>query len=176
MRTWVVSDHHFGHANIIKFEDKYGNKIRPFSCVEEHDETIISNHNNVVDPKDRVYLLGDVAISKKSIDKIGRLNGRKVLIKGNHDIFKLQDYLPYVDDVRSCKIYQEHGIIITHFPVHTGQLVKRWKLNIHGHLHQNIVESSPNHPDNRYINVCLEHTNYYPTDLDYIIKLAKSIN
>lgn len=74
-----------GHRNIITFKDDDGKLIRPFSSIEEHDETIIENHNKLVKPEDRVYFMGDIAIGRQHIQKIGRMNGRKKLIKGNHD-------------------------------------------------------------------------------------------
>ena len=80
-RTWVAADHHFGHKNILNFKDSEDNLLRGsfFKDIEEHDETLIANHNELVDPNDRVYLLGDVCISRRSLHLIGRLNGRLVL-------------------------------------------------------------------------------------------------
>ena len=104
-RTWVCADHHFGHRNILTFKDSNENLIRGalFKDIEEHDETLIRNHNELVENFDRVYLLGDVAINRRSLHLLGRLNGRLVLVKGNHDIFKLKDYLPYFDDIQIAR-------------------------------------------------------------------------
>jgi calcineurin-like phosphoesterase family protein len=170
-RTWLISDPHFGHEGIIKFLDNYGNRIRPFDSIDHHDETIINNHNALVNPEDRVYVMGDVAMARRHIQKVARLNGRKKLIKGNHDIYKLQDYTPYFEDVLAYRIYPGEGLIVSHIPVHECQLEKRFVANIHGHTHINLV---PQHgskvPDERYINVCLEHTGFKPVLLDDIIK------
>lgn len=181
-KTWFASDHHLGHANIIKFES--GRK--EFSTIEEHDDTIIERHNKLVRPEDRVYFMGDVAINRKSLPLIARMNGRKKLIKGNHDIFKLKDYLPYFEDILSYKVYVDQGLIVSHIPIYAGQMETkaRWKFNAHGHTHRNKVQLSfkaklgesvvkteggwydanGNYgwPDDRYINLCLEHTNYEP--------------
>lgn len=163
--TWVISDTHFGHRNIITFKDTYGNLMRPFSSIEEHDELIIQEHNKLVKPNDKVYHLGDVAIAKKSISQVGRLNGRKILLRGNHDIFKLRDYTPYFSDVRAYKMYPTHGVIMSHIPVHLyDSSTTRWKYNIHGHTHCNKID------DPKYINVCLEHTDFKPVNLDTILK------
>ncbi len=169
-KTWFCSDHHFGHSNILNFKDKLGKPLRSFGSIDEHDSIIIDNHNKLVKPEDRVYFMGDLAIGKKDIHKVSRMNGRKVLIKGNHDIFKLQDYIDYFDDIRSIKVYPKNGITITHIPVHTSQLEHRFKLNVHGHTHSNLITQEGSQvPDKRYLNVCLEHTNFCPVDFDYIL-------
>lgn len=76
---WVTSDTH--HANIIKYCN------RPFSSVEEMNETIIENWNKVVSKGDIVYHLGDFALGDKSLipDFIRRLTGHISFIMGNHD-------------------------------------------------------------------------------------------
>lgn len=160
-KTWVCADHHFGHPNIIKFLRDDGTPLRPFSSIEEHDEELIRRHNDLVDPSDRVYLLGDVAITRRSVSTLGRLNGRLVLVKGNHDIFKLREYLPFVDDIRSYVVQKDddgHKVIMSHVPIHPDSL-DRWGTNIHGHTHYKAVE------DPRYICVSLEHTDFKPIEV-----------
>lgn len=169
-QTWIMSDPHFGHRNIITFKDDEGNLVRPFSSAEEMDEIMIERHNKVVKPADKVYCLGDVAMNRSQIQTIGKLNGRKVLIKGNHDIFKLKDYIPYFDDIRAYKVFPEHRMIMSHIPVHTSQLEHRFKWNVHGHLHQNLVKAFDGLPDTRYINVCMEHTNFAPVNFEDLLK------
>lgn len=171
--TWFCSDHHFGHANIVKFKDNEGNIIRSFENVEEHDEYIIEQHNKLVSPHDRVYFMGDVAIAKKNIQNVGRMNGKKVLLKGNHDIFKLNDYTPYFEDIRAYKMYPTHGIIVSHIPVHLSDHNNRFKWNLHGHTHINLVKTSLYNleiTDPKYINVCLEHTEMKPVSFDWVLK------
>lgn len=168
-KTWVAADHHFGHANILTFKDENEKLIRgsTFSTLEEHDESIIAQHNALVDPNDRVYLLGDVCITRRSCHTLGRLNGRLVLVKGNHDIFRLDDYLPYVDDIRSYVVQKDHDgnkVVMSHIPVHPESL-NRWGTNIHGHLHQNKLD------DPRYVCVSLEHTDYKPIQVQEALKL-----
>lgn len=162
-KTWVAADHHFGHKNILNFMDGNGALIRGsvFKDIEDHDDTLVSNHNALVDPADRVYLLGDVAINRRSVSTLGRLNGRLVLVKGNHDIFKIREYLPFVDDIRSYVVQKtpEGGkLILSHIPVHSDCL-GRFGINIHGHLHQNKLD------DPNYICVSLEHTDYKPIEI-----------
>ena len=172
METWFCSDHHFGHRNIINFKDNEGNPLRPFDTWEEMDETLVNNHNKVVGQKDRVYFLGDVAMNRSQIRTVGRLNGRKVLIRGNHDIFKLKDYTDYFDDIRAYKIYPNHGIICSHIPVHPNQISNRFGYNVHGHLHCNFVTEKEGWKtkDKRYLNVCVEQTNYTPITFEEVLK------
>jgi calcineurin-like phosphoesterase family protein len=162
--TWFISDPHFGHSNIITFKDNEGNLIRPFTSIEEHDETIIENVNKVVKSSDRLYIMGDVAMKRVHIATVAKLNGRKKLIKGNHDIYALKDYTPYFEDILACRVYPSHGLLVTHFPVHPGQLEHRFTLNVHGHLHSNVID------DTRYRNLCLEHTNFGPVSLEQLIE------
>lgn len=170
-KTWLFGDIHFGHAKILTFKDYKGNLIRPgFKDIDHHDETIINNINALVKPEDRLYLLGDVAFNNTNLAKVGRLNGRKKLIKGNHDLQEAKDYLKYFEDILAYRTYPKSvGIIMSHIPIHTSQLEDRYKFNVHGHLHSNIVQKSGS-KDLRYINICPEHTSMKPLNLDDIIK------
>ena len=60
-RTWFTADHHFGHANIIKFTD------RPFDSVAEMDEALVENWNSVIGPDDRVFHLGDFTLGNSHV-------------------------------------------------------------------------------------------------------------
>ena len=157
---------------MIRFTDKDGKKIRPFRTIEEHDITLITNINNRVKPEDRLYFLGDVVINRRHLKMLERINGRKKLIKGNHDIFHLADYTPYFEDIVAYRIYPKLGVIMSHIPIHPCQLEFRFKWNVHGHLHSNVVLGGkhPMQPDERYINLCPEHTNFLPVSMDEIIK------
>lgn len=171
-RTWVCADHHFGHKNILTFTKEDGSKLRDFQDVHHMHKVITERHNAVVADEDRVYFLGDVAINRRSLECLNYLKGRKVLVKGNHDIFKLKDYLPYFDDIRSCVVGGKPGgrYILSHIPIHPGSL-GRFERNIHGHLHSNVVKVGDTQvPDKRYICVSLENIGFAPVDLDDLIK------
>lgn len=80
MRTWLTSDPHYWHANVIKYCS------RPYATVEEMNEALIENWNDVVAPEDIVIVLGDFAMAARAVETIlPRLKGRKKLILGNHD-------------------------------------------------------------------------------------------
>ena len=88
---FFTSDTHFAHENMCKFLDYDGERVRPFNNCKECDELMIQNWNEVVKPQDKIYFLGDLAFNKNEADKImPRLNGKKCLIRGNHDLFKLK--------------------------------------------------------------------------------------
>lgn len=180
-KTWVIADPHFGHWGICKFTQADGvTPLRPWDNPDDMDEALISNWNAVVEPKDRVYILGDLCINRKAVHTVGRCNGRKVLIKGNHDIFQLDDYIPYFDDIRACQVMKgpEGKVILTHIPIHPESL-GRYGVNIHGHLHSNRIMKwdgnvGQNEIDDRYICVSVEHTNFTPLDLNTIVGPVKT--
>ena len=167
---FLCSDHHFGHANILNFFNSDGSHVRAFDSVEQMDETMVENHNRVVGSKDKVYFLGDVAFTKQTLATLARLNGEKVLIKGNHDQEKLTEYQKYFKDVRGS--HQFSGLIFTHIPVHVDSL-GRWGANIHGHLHTHQVMLG-NKPDTRYLNVSMEQIAYTPISLEAAKLLIKN--
>lgn len=170
-KTWVIADLHFGHKNICKFLRDDGTKLRPWDDVHEMDKDLVNNWNALVNDEDRVYVLGDLSMDRKSIHVIGECKGRKVLVKGNHDIFKLKDYAPYFDDIRACVTYT-HQAILSHIPIHPGSL-DRWNVNIHGHTHSNNVLDKEGVPDKRYVCVSVEQTGFKPVLLDDILKQFK---
>ena len=178
--VWLISDTHFGHektCTVFKRED--GSPLRPFSSAEEMDEAMIARWNDRVRPHDKVYHLGDVVISRKHLTTLGRLNGDKVLIRGNHDIFQLRDYTKYFRDIRGYHVM--NGLILSHIPVHCDSL-GRFGTNIHGHLHANRVMKPRGvnarsgeilygtEIDPRYHCVCVEHTDFAPVLFEDVLK------
>jgi calcineurin-like phosphoesterase family protein len=177
--TWLYSDPHFYHANICKFMNFDGSPLRPWDDAEQMTEDMISWYNEMVDDGDRVYILGDVAFTATHMrNSVGRLKGRKVLVKGNHDPDKHREmYNELFDDVRAYVI--KKGFIMSHIPIHPGSL-SRWQLNIHGHTHANSVlidapemwngrSEMPKKSDERYRCVCVEQTDFRPIRLDDVL-------
>lgn len=167
---FLVSDHHFHHENILTFKRSDGTPLREFKSVSHMNEHIVNCHNSVVGPKDKVYFLGDVTMSKTaaSLEILARMNGEKVLIKGNHDLCTTNQYLRYFKDIRAC--HQLDKLILTHIPIHIDSLA-RWRANVHGHLHyQRVMQSFGTVPDKRYFNVSVECINYTPISLEEINK------
>lgn len=170
--VYLVSDTHFGHTGVCRFTREDGTKLRPWDDVEEMDEAMVQRWNETVRPNDKVYHLGDVVINRRSLNILRRLKGDKVLIKGNHDIFKLNDYAAHFRDIRSYHVM--NGMILSHVPVHEESL-GRFGCNIHGHLHYRRVmraKYAGAQPviDTRYHCVCVEHTDYRPILFEDVIK------
>jgi calcineurin-like phosphoesterase family protein len=181
--VFLVSDTHFGHAGVCRFtHGDTGVKIRPWTDPNEMDEDMVRMWNETVRPNDKVYHLGDVVINRKSLKTLARLNGDKVLIRGNHDIFRDDEYREYFRELRAYHVM--NGMILSHIPVHPESL-GRFGTNIHGHLHTNRVKkiigvdvrtgafkySTENDP--RYHCVCVEQTNFRPILFEDVIKRIK---
>lgn len=172
-RTWVYADPHFFHWGVCKFLRADGiTKLRPWDDADKMSEQLIQWYNELVHPDDRVYILGDVAMNRKALDRsLPRLSGRKVLVKGNHDTDKLSYYSQYFDDIKAYVV--KKGFIMSHIPIHPGSL-SRWELNIHGHLHSNKVQygqiKDNTIDDVRYYCASVEHTDFRPILLDRVLQ------
>lgn len=161
-RVFVTADTHFGHKKIIEFEPT----LRPFATIEQHDEELVRRWNDTVRPKDTVWHLGDVVFGAINLPILGRLNGLKHLIMGNHDHYPAEDYLRYFRHLHGT--VENRGYIMSHVPVHPQQLT-RFKGNIHGHMHAKTME------DPRYACVSMEHTGLTPILLDTVIHRLENL-
>ena len=179
--TFLVSDTHFGHVGVCRFthpEDP-SVKLRPWDTPEEMDEEMIRRWNDRVRPSDKVYHLGDVVINRRALPTLARLNGDKVLIRGNHDIFRDDEYRVYFRELRAYHVL--NGMILSHIPVHEAS-IGRFGVNIHGHLHATRVKRARGvdartgevlygtEPDVRYHCVCVEQTDFAPILLEDVYK------
>lgn len=168
---FLTSDTHFGHAGVCHFMRNDGvTKLRPWDTPEEMDDEMVKRWNETVRPNDKAYHLGDVVINRKALKTLERLNGEKVLIKGNHDIFRINEYLEYFKDVRGYHVM--NGMILSHIPLHPSALY-RFGTNIHGHTHSNRVLTESNEIDPRYYCVCVEQTDFRPILFEDAIKKIK---
>jgi len=157
--VFFIGDTHFSHKNIIKFSPE----TRPFSTIEEHDSAIIELWNTTVKEKDIVYHLGDVAFGgPDNLKLVRQLNGTKHLIMGNHDHYQMMDYID-AGFVKIRGVMQYKEFILSHVPLHLGSM-KRWKYNIHGHIH----DARYNPPDPKYINVNADVQGLIPRSLQSI--------
>lgn len=163
---FFISDTHFGHTGVCLFTRDDGTKLRPWDDPNEMDEALIENWNKVVRPADKVYHLGDVVINRKSLKTLALLHGDMVLIKGNHDIFRLQEYTEFFRDIRGYHVM--NGMILSHIPIHE-ESIGRFGVNIHGHLHyRRVLKDGVIDP--RYFNVSVEQIDYTPISIDELRK------
>jgi len=174
--VFLVSDTHFGHAGVCRFTRDDGvTKLRPWTDPEEMDEAMVAAWNDRVRPNDKVYHLGDVVINRRALKIMHRLNGDKVLIRGNHDIFRDEDYRAHFRELRAYHVM--NGMILSHIPIHEESL-GRFGVNIHGHLHANRVMTWDHRRerviDTRYHCVCVEQTpDFAPILFEDVIKRIK---
>lgn len=169
-KVFLVSDTHFGHYGVCRFLTSEGTKLRPWDNPDDMNEAMIQYWNETVSPNDKVYHLGDYVINRRAMGIASKLNGRKCLIKGNHDVFRLSEYAEHFYDIRAYHVLSD--MILSHVPVHESQL-ERFGVNIHGHLHSERVKDSAGNIDPRYHCVCVEQTNFRPILLDEVIARVK---
>lgn len=133
--NFLTSDTHFLHTNIIRFCH------RPFTTVEEMNETMINNWNSVVRDGDTVYHLGDFAFGRvrEIINIREQLNGHIILIEGNHDIKNItkQKLGRLFDEVRGSAVVV-HGNVkchLSHYPYLCWPGSYRFEPQFFGHVH-----------------------------------------
>ena len=156
-QIYLIADTHFGHKSIIVFENAY----RPFASIEDHDRELVARWNATVGKKDTVWHLGDVFFGKDTHLILGKLNGIKRLVLGNHDIYPYEIYTRYFTKIFGAAELRD--CILTHIPVHQNQLEWRYTTNIHGHLHSKVMD------DSRYHCVSVEHTGLKPVLLSNLL-------
>ena len=133
---YFIADYHCKHKKILDFEE------RPYKDISEMYEDFIEKWNKVVTESDRVVLVGDILFHGKKkdwIEFLERLNGKKVLVKGNHDDSKaVKDLVSegYLEEYHEVGYSFKHeGIVywVTHYPMEIGERPN--KISIHGHIH-----------------------------------------
>ena len=173
---WHISDHHLGHANILKFTDGDGKVTRPgFRDLEHMHHVMVERHNARVTPQDKVYFHGDVAWKVDALQRVLPLmNGKKRLILGNHDTLDVGLYRKHFKKVLAWRqfTHDDCAIVCTHFPLHKSSFLGRFPgacLNVHGHIHCRVIN------DPSYRNVCVEQTDYTPVNHDVLVAAARRL-
>ena len=141
---YYISDTHFGHKGVINFDK------RPFSDINEMEAILIANWNNKVTNQDTIYILGDFCFEKESewLRLLNQLKGKKVLIKGNHDLKNMSSSLK--NKFQDIKDYKEINdtlnnenvkVILSHYPIPFYKKDYSNKVyHLYGHLHNTIEE------------------------------------
>jgi calcineurin-like phosphoesterase family protein len=139
MKTWITSDLHFGHRNIMNFCPV--SRARYKGDLDYMNEQMVIEWNERVAAEDLTYILGDVAFmpGDKAAQYMRRLNGRKILIEGNHDRKTLNDkhFRESFEEVHKYLwiTYDKHQVIMSHFPFLEWDQMHRGSLHFFGHLH-----------------------------------------
>jgi calcineurin-like phosphoesterase family protein len=169
MDRFVIADPHFGHKNILEFASDHDDnvKLRPhWNTVDQMHDFFITTWNEAVRPQDKLYILGDVAMPRSGLKVLESIHCKKVLIRGNHDVFPMKDYATYFEDIRGAMVYK--NCIMTHVPIHES-CVDRFGLNIHGHLHDKVLRDAMGNVDTRYVCVSVEQVNYTPVAIESLL-------
>ena len=128
---WFTSDLHLGHRAAISMCG------RPFETIEEMNEILISNFNSCVKKSDTVYILGDIAhrIPVTDVNQmISKLNGKKILCKGNHDKKYEEDLFYGIYDFLEIAVNRVN-ISLMHYPMMSWPKSRYGALHLHGHIH-----------------------------------------
>ena len=186
INTWIISDTHFGHENILKFEPIN----RPYKTIEEHDIKIIKQWNHYIKPTDVVYHLGDIGMKCTKTymkDIFKQLNGTKILVRGNHDkytdgsIYEL-GFSAILQEAK-LKIGKKTIIKLSHYPYIEAELdqleytprypelrpAKEDMWLVHGHSHGNTPQIDV---ALKQINICWDHW-HRPVRTEEILKIIQ---
>lgn len=134
-KTFFTADNHFGHAGIIKHCN------RPWDNVDEMNEGMIDIWNAQVPSGSTVYIIGDFAYSKHA-KFANRLNGKKILIMGNHDKMS-QDAMKAFTDVHTFGVRRRffgQAVTLCHYNMNVWQNSHYGDWQLYGHSHGRIKE------------------------------------
>ena len=188
-----ISDLHFGHANIIKLDN------RPFASVEEMEARLIENWNSVVQNGDTTYILGDFCWGKEPEWKrlLPQLKGNKVLIRGNHDLQSMSAELRNMfQDVKDYKEIRDNGrlVIMCHYPillyknsfrpdtymlcghVHTtieNEFLEQWRSEMWAHHNSHGKSAAVGYGHRANVGCMMPYMDYTPRTLDELIEAFK---
>lgn len=168
-KAYTIGDLHLDQDSITRFRPQFKNK-------EAHDKFIVEKINEVVNPSDSLYLLGDIVIGPKGWESLSQLNCQNLyLIPGNHcgerTPIKCGVFKRVMGAYTRRLPHSRLNAAFTHIPVHPDCL-DRWHVNIHGHLHKETIK------DPRYFCVSCEAVSYTPITIEdvYYNFLARKWN
>ena len=179
-KIWFTADSHIGHRNIIKYCQ------RPFSNVEEMNETLICNWNKVVGKNDYVFHLGDFSVGGAAewTSILDNLNGRIFLVLGNHDMNNVdQGFMRRFEDVAMQMLITigKQRVYLNHYPFlcYGGAYRGTWQL--FGHVHTSSCMSGLDGPRlqmlfPRQYDVGVDNNNYTPISFEEVeVKIQEQI-
>lgn len=174
MSTFFTSDPHYEHVNIIKYCD------RPFRDVDHMREELISRYNSRVGVEDECYWLGDAFFRVKregyrNTQTMSRLNGKKYLVKGNHDTLSQQAYVEMgFSEVHSEMEIELGGeiVLLKHHPIYEGTTFPVRQANrkqMHGHTH------SKERRQGHLLHVGVDAWEYAPVSEEEVVALMYTV-
>jgi len=201
MKTFVTSDHHFYHSNMITWKNmqrrypfnsqpgiekgtpEFSREILMVDTLRMN-ETLISNWNSVVGKNDLVYHLGDIAFASanKIREIVERLNGNIHLIIGNHEKWKvlknIKDLFVGVDNYKEIKYSYDskvYHICMMHYPIQQWNRMHYNSMMLCGHSHGTVEHDVRNGHIKYDVGVDTDFANFYPILLDNIILNTKKM-
>lgn len=127
-KLFLIGDLHFGESHIIRYEG------RPFDNSDEMDEEYVRLWNETASDKDTVIVVGDFGADGYENDILSALNGRKILVKGNHDTKSNEEYRRLgFDEVYDFPILYDGFFLISHDPIYISERMPY--VNIFAHVH-----------------------------------------
>lgn len=168
--VYFTSDLHLGHGAIIKMQQ------RDFESVEEMNRVLIRQFNAVVGKRDVVYFLGDICHRlpvEEASRLIGKLNGKKILVKGNHD----KEYdVALFEEICDFKTISLNGVYfaLMHYPLLSWPKMRSGSIHLHGHIHEKEIYNLQNKQAGikRY-DVGVDANHLYPVSVNQIIDFFK---
>ena len=141
MANFYIADLHLNHTNVTQAGKNFDN--RPFKDVHEMNKVLCENWNNAVSKSDVVYILGDCIWSPDNniYEEFNKLNGNKILIKGNHDRVKNSEYKKLFQticdyrEVRDTVDGKTYDLVLSHYPIMMWKGQHRGAIHIMGHIH-----------------------------------------
>lgn len=192
--NYYISDLHFGHKNILRFDN------RPYNTTEEMELDLISRWNKQVSNADHVYVLGDFlwkAGSDEWIRILNKLNGNIHLILGNHDpehystgVQKRLSEICHYKEVTETVDSRPYRLILSHFAIlsYYGSCYDN-TFHLHGHVHvtqeQTLVEDFAQLAKSKNpatfnnlgqminVGVMMPYMNYTPQTFEYLLMKYK---
>lgn len=179
MVDFFYSDPHFGHAKIIEYCK------RPFADTWTMEHMLIERYNAMVRPSDTVLFVGDVFLTKiEEAERIlGSMNGRKLLVIGNHDrsasAMARIGFDVVVSELHMC--IAGRRVRVHHYPYweNRGEDERdkekrprkvKGEILIHGHTH------SPKKRDGNLIHVGVDAWDYRPVKMAEVEELIRGIS
>ena len=161
---YFIADTHFSEENIRLYEN------RPFESVAEMNDVLVQHWNARVNSNDEVYVLGDFGADGQEALILEQLNGRKFLVKGNHDVRANQYYRDCgFEEVYDCPILIKGFWILSHEPLYVNTNMPY--ANLFGHVHNSPIFRTYS---SQHYCVSVERINYTPISFDEIASAIQS--
>ena len=163
---YFTSDLHLGHPAIIRMQN------RPFVDVEEMNQTLISRYNSLVHQNDTVYILGDIChrlLIEEANALIAQLNGKKILIAGNHDKTYDPALFQEICDFKTASLSHRYFVLM-HYPMLTWPKINNGSIHLHGHLHAGAEYNLHNRQQGiRRYDVGVDANDFRPVSVEQIL-------